>query len=165
MQDQTPCLYNNIFNPDTSYTRLLPFLRMREATLAVDAQALTMTGTQLMPMSESATVNVRCIREAEGRALTLDDGAAVDGVGVAGHAAEHGNGRAARADGDVQAAEHRGEEASERGLGRRVEVLGVLDVLAALLGAGGGDGANEGERGDECLGEHGCGEGRGGRGS
>jgi hypothetical protein len=117
-----------------------------------------------MPMSESATANVRCMCETGERALTLDDGAAVDGVGVAGHAAGDGDGRAARADGDVQAAEHYAEEWAEETLGGGVEAAGVLDVLAALrrtspgagAGAGGhgGHGADEGEGDDEGLGEH-----------
>jgi hypothetical protein len=138
---------------------------MREARLDANAQTLTMIGTQLMPMSESATANVRCIREAEGRALTLDDGAAVDGVGVAGHAAGDGNGRAARADGDVQAAEHHAEERAEDTLSGGVEAARVFDVLAALRSTGrratrartvghGGHSAHESKGGEEGLGEH-----------
>jgi hypothetical protein len=139
--------------------------RMQEAGVNANAQTLTMIGTQLMPMSESATTNVRCMCETGKRALTLDDGAAVDGVRVARHTTSDGDGRAARADGDVQAAEYNAEKRAEETLGGGVEAAGVLDVLAALrptsrrggAGAGrnGGHGTDEGEGGDEGLGEHG----------
>jgi hypothetical protein len=136
-------------------------------------------GTQLMPMRDAPASgrgehdDTLCV---DRKSLTLVGRAAVDGVHVARHAAEHGNGRAARADGDVQAAEHNAEQAPEEALGGGVEVVRVLDVLAALLrrrrraaraGASGdgGDGADDGESGDEDLGEHDYSRSREGRGS
>jgi hypothetical protein len=127
-----------------------------------------MMGTQLMPMSESTAGNVRAMRNTGGEVLTLDDRAAVDRVRVALHAASDGDRRAARADGDVQAAEHNADERPEQALRRRVELARVLHVLAALRrarrGPGCGDSANKDKGGDEGLREHGCGGGREGRG-
>jgi hypothetical protein len=134
-----------------------------------------------------------------GRELTGVDLAALHRVCVALHTAEHVERRAAGADGDVQAAEHDPEQ-PEQSLVRRVEVVRVGHVLAALrprraaaaAGAGcasrgrlgrrtrwlgrrcrpgrsgrlaraggapvrvrhGGGDADEGESGDESLGEH-----------
>jgi hypothetical protein len=109
----------------------------------------------------------RGMRNAWRESLTLDHRAAVDRVRVALHAASDGDGRAARADGDVQAAEHNADERPEQALRRRVQLARVLHVLAALRrarrGPGGGDSANKGEGRDERLREHGCKGGREGR--
>jgi hypothetical protein len=142
----------------------------------IHAQALMMMGTQLIPISEDwAEQAVRAWYVTAETVLTLNGLAAVDGVLVALHTAEHGDGRAARTDGDVQAAKHDAQQAPEQALRRRVEAARVLDVLTALLrrrrratraGAGGdgGDSTDEGESGDEDLGEHGCVRSREGRG-
>jgi hypothetical protein len=66
------------------------------------------------------------------RILTLEGLAAADRVLVARHTAEDGDGRAARADRDVQRRDVDAEEALEGALGPRVDVARVFDVLAAL---------------------------------
>jgi hypothetical protein len=64
-------------------------------------------GTQLMPMRDSAGAHVRSFGLGhEERPLTLDNGAAVDGVLVARHAAGDGDGRAARAVADGEPGIH-----------------------------------------------------------
>jgi hypothetical protein len=108
------------------------------------------------------------MRSTGGEPLTLDHRAAVDRVSVALYAASDGDRRAARADGDVQAAEHNADERPEQALRRRVQLARVLHVLAALRrarrGPGCGDSANKGKGGDEGLREHGEGGGRDGQG-
>jgi hypothetical protein len=82
--------------------------------------------------------------------------------------AEDVDGRAARTDGDVQAGNVEAEKALDETSDSRVDVVRVLNVLAALRrrgralrgGAGaatreGGNGRSESEGGDDDLGEHG----------
>jgi hypothetical protein len=97
--------------------------------------------------------------------LTRVDSAAGDRVLVASHTPEHRNGRAARADGDVQARDVDADERLDEV--RDTRVARVLDLLAALgrarrraaagatvPGSGRGDreGGEDGE--GEDLGEH-----------
>jgi hypothetical protein len=105
----------------------------------------------------------RTKRETKAKRLTLEDLVALDLVCVARHAAEDVDGRAARADGDVQAGDDNAEQAGEDAGVLRVEVARVRDVLAALSprrrraavrAREGGDSADEGKGSDESLGEH-----------
>jgi hypothetical protein len=105
----------------------------------------------------------RTKQETKGKRLTTEDLAALDLVRVARHAAEDVDGRAARADGDVQAGDDDAKQATEDAGVLRVEVARVRDVLAALRprrgraavrAREGGDGADEGKGSDESLGEH-----------
>jgi hypothetical protein len=107
----------------------------------------------------------RTKQETKGKRLTTEDLAALDLVRVARHAAEDVDGRAARADGDVQAGDDDAEQATEDAGVLRVEVARVRDVLAALSprcrratvrARQGRDSTDEGEGSYEGLGEHGA---------
>jgi hypothetical protein len=127
---------------------------------------LTMTGTQSTPMRSAESVceqGANQTRNKGGNRLTLEDLAALDLVRVARHAAEDVDGRAARADGNVQAGDDDAEQAGEDAGVLCVKVARVRDVLAALRprrgraavrAREGGDGADEGKGSNESLGEH-----------
>jgi hypothetical protein len=96
------------------------------------------TGTQLMPMRETASNGQTEPEPIVSEQLTLIDLAALDSVRVARHTTKDRDRRAARPDRDVERRDVNPEEALDDALGDRVHRARVLDVLAALSAARGG---------------------------
>jgi hypothetical protein len=104
-------------------------------TLERGAQRLAVTGTQLMPTSETGRRSQYLCSCNPRQGLTLVDRAALDRVRVARDTASDRDGRAAGADRDAHAGEDDAQEGAEEALGDAVELARVLDVLAALCTA------------------------------